>query len=721
MRTPSYTGGWKSIYYSLHVVKEVGLGEFTRSITSKNTCKTCAYGMGGQKGGMVNEDGDTIEICKKSMQAMLTDIQKGIPSEFWGQNSLAELRKLRPRELERLGRLQDPIFKGKNDNAYKVISWQEAFDKIIHKFKATDPNRSFFYASGRSGNEAAFLLHLYARVYGTNNVNNCSYYCHQASGVGMGSVIGTGTATIELSDLKKADLVFVIGANPASNHPRFLTELLHLRRRGGNVIVINPAKEQGMVRFSIPSDVRSLLSTGTAIASEYLQPRIGGDMAVIYGIAKYVLEQGAEDKAFVKNNCENFDIFKTKVNDLSWEEIVSNSQISKAEIIKAAELYIQGKNVVFTWAMGITHHQHGVENVEAIVNLAMLRGMLGRENAGLLPLRGHSNVQGIGTVGVTPVLKGKIFENIEEKLGIKLPTTVGWDTMKCMEEADKGNVDVAFILGGNLYASNPNLNFAKKALDNIPFKVFLNTTLNEGHIQGIEGESLILPVLTRDEEAQRTTQESMFNFVRWSDGGIERIKNAKSEVEIIATIAKDVVPKTKLDFAAYLDHKNIRNAIAVTIPGFEKLSNDNEEFHISGRIKHNAIFDTPSGKAIFKFNGLPKAPENKDSFTLMSVRSEGQFNSIVYEEDDAWRGTTHRNVILMNPEDIAAKGLKDGDSINVKSKAGEIKNFEAFAFNISRGSVLGYYPETNFLVGSEVDPRSRTPAFKATEVWIEKV
>lgn len=718
-----YLGGWKSIFYSFHIAKEVGLGEFTKSIRSKNTCKTCAYGMGGQKGGMVNEADDHLEICKKSMQAQLTDIQPGISADFWSKNSITDLKKLKARDLERLGRLADPLYKPSGAEHYKVISWEQVFQKIAHHFNATSPNKTFFYSSGRSSNEAAFLLHFFARVYGTNNVNNCSYYCHQASGVGMSKTLGTGTATIELSDLKQADLVFVIGANPASNHPRFLTELLHCRRRGGEVIAINPAKEPGLVNFVIPSDWRSMLSTGSEIASMYLQPTIGGDQALLYGIAKYLIEHKLTDRPFLANFTENASDFEDFIRAISWEELTEKSGIPYSMMEQVALKYAKAKNVVFSWAMGITHHTHGVQNVEAIVSLALLRGMIGRRHAGLLPLRGHSNVQGVGTVGVKPDLSQDFFDKLKSKYGLNLPSEKGWDTMKCMQEAAKGNVDFAFILGGNLYASNPNLNFAEKALDQIPLKVFVNTTLNQGHLYGVAQEVLLLPTFARDEEPQKTTQESMFNFVRLSDGGDLRLKNAKSEVEIICEIATRVIDKQTWDFEKYRNYDQIREAIASLIPSMdqiEKIGQTKEEFQIPGRTYHEPKFNTESKKARFALNPLPELEIKKEHFRLMSVRSEGQFNSIIYDEDDAWRGTKHRNVILMNKEDMRKNELKTGQKVNITSRFGQMKGIEVQPFEIKEGCVMGYYPETNVLVSSELDPRSFTPSFKNTEVWIDK-
>lgn len=493
-------GGFKSILYSLKATYSVGFWKMYRAMISKNTCKTCALGMGGQKGGMVNEMGIFPEVCKKSIQAQITDIQAPIPEKLFKENSIKDFRKKPARLLERCGRLNTPIYKAEGDSHYYPISWEQAIEKIVNRFKTTDPERSFFYSSGRSSNESAFLLSLFARNYGTNNIHSCSYYCHQASGVGIGSTIGTGTATILLEDLEKADLIFVIGANPPSNHPRFVRQLLECRRRGGDVVVINPIKEKGLVKFAIPSDFRSLFSRGSSIASEYIQVQIGGDIALLKGIAKAVIETGKHNLQFMEEHTNGEEEYLADIQDTSWETIVSNSGISKERIQKIAEIYGNSKNVIFSWAMGITHHQHGSENVESIVNLALLRGMVGKRFAGLLPLRGHSNIQGVGSVGATPVLNEKIFRSIEKNFGIKLPTTLGMDTMSCMKASYNGKIDLAFLLGGNLYQANPDTQFTEKALNTIPFKVFLNTTLNHGHFYGVEKEVLILPVVARDEE-----------------------------------------------------------------------------------------------------------------------------------------------------------------------------------------------------------------------------
>jgi len=713
-------GGLKAIRYSLNASNKVGLSKMYRALLSRNTCKSCAYGMGGQKGAMTDEIGNKAEVCKKSFQSQLTDIQSAIPPKLFQEKSIADFKNTPARLLEQLGRLNNPIFKADGDSHYATISWEKAIEKIANKLKQSPPERSFFYSSGRSSNEAAFLLQLFARLYGSNNINNSAYYCHQASGVGISSALGTGTATLVLEDLKKTDLIFVIGANPASNHPRFMTQLMNCRKRGGQVIVINPAKEKGLVKFAIPSNLKSMAASGSMIASEYLQVLIGGDIALLKGIAKAVIEKGKHDVQFLENHTNGKDEYITDIQETNWDDIVLNSGIPKNKIEQIAEIYGNSMNVVFAWTLGITQHEHGVENVESIVNLALLRGMIGKPHAGLLPLRGHSNVQGIGSVGVTPSLKEKVFKKIEEVLNVKLPTTPGMDTMSSMKASHKGEIDVAFLLGGNLFSSNPHTKFAEKALNTIPFKLFLNTTLNHGHFNGVDKEVLILPVMARDEEEQRTTQESMFNFVRMSEGGIYRLDNVRSETDIISDIAQKVLPDSSIDFEGFKQHKNLRKLIGQTIPGFEKISNideTKEEFQISNRTFHKPYFATPNQKANFNVCAIPSLIAKDGEFRMMTVRSEGQFNSIIYEEEDIYRGQSSRNVVLMNEDDIKSKGLKENDLVDLESSVGKMENIVVRKFDLPSGNIMTYYPEANILVPTTTDPRCKTPAYKL--VWVK--
>ncbi len=736
-------GGWRAIWYSLAKSRQMGgLWGLWKAMRSKNACKTCALGMGGQKGGMVNEAGSFPEVCKKSLQAMAADMQGAIKPPFWSTYSTAQLQAFSPRELESCGRLVQPVVLEGGSQYYRPIDWDDAIGRIVARLRSIEPQQTFWYFSGRSSNEAGFLLQLFARLYGTNNVNNCSYYCHQASGVGLTSSLGTGTATLTLEDVEHADLVFLIGGNPASNHPRLMTTLKNVRRRRGEVIVINPVVETGLVNFRVPSDPWSLLF-GTKIASLYVQPHIGGDLALLTGISKRIDEMGAQDEAFLRDHCQHSGSWLAHLRAKAWAEIHSKSGVGQAQIDQIAERYAAAKKVVFSWTMGITHHAHGVANVQAIANLALQRGMVGRPHCGLLPIRGHSNVQGIGTMGVTPQLKQAVFEALEREFAVKLPTTPGLDTLGCIEEAHAGRLKFGFCLGGNLYGSNPDANFAAEALAQLDTLVYLNTTLNTGHAHGLARETIILPVLARDEEPQPTTQESMFNYVRLSDGGPRRHAGPRSEVEIVAEIAQGVfddavgnalrgVPRgsagaspsrptgSPIDWTSMQHTGRIREAISKVIPGFEQLATidrTKEEFQIPGRTFHEPRFATTDGRAMLHVHELPELAGGEQSLRLMTVRSEGQFNTVVYEDEDLYRGQERRDVILLHPDDMQRLGLHDDQRVTVESTTGRLTNILARSFpEIRAGNALMYYPEANVLVPRHADPHSRTPAFKSIVV-----
>jgi len=680
--------------------------------------------MGGQRGGMVNESGRRLEVCKKSIQAMTADMAGRIPEGFFETNSIDRMRTMGPRELEAAGRITTPLYKGAGDTHYREIGWDGAIERVAGKLRGTPPDRSFFYFSGRSSNEAGFLLQLFARLYGTNNVNNCSYYCHQASGVGLTSVVGSGTATVVLEDLARCDLLFVIGANPSCNHPRLMKTIVEHRRRGGKVVVINPLRELGLVRFKVPSDVRSMLF-GSKIADLYVQPHIGGDIALLTGVARVVLERGAVDEEFIENHAEGWDECRRHIESLDWAYIESRSGVDREVIEKIAEMYIASRSTIFSWAMGLTHHEHGVENVQALANLAMTRGMLGRRGCGLLPLRGHSNVQGIGSMGVTPALKEAVFDKIEADYGFAMPETPGLDTLECMHRAHDGAIGFALCLGGNLYGSNPDSAFAARSLNAIDTVVYMSTTLNTGHAWGTGRETIILPVLARDEEPQATTQESMFNFVRLSDGGAARYEGPRAEVDIIATVAGSVLGNdSPVDWEDMRAHHSIRCAIGRIIPGYEAIGDvdeSREEFQIGGRTFHDPRFATPTGRARFHAVEIPpQRGTGERELRLMTVRSEGQFNTVVYENEDVYRGQDRRDVIMMNDSDIARLGLCVDQPVDVSSETGSLPGAIVRSIEIPPGNAVMYFPEANVLIPRIADSRSKTPAFKNVVITVSQ-
>ncbi len=409
---------------------------------------------------------------------------------------------------------------------------------------------------------------------------------------------------------------------------------------------------------------------------------------------------------------------------VSWDEIVRKSGVAHAEIIELAKLYAASKATIFAWTMGITHHVHGVENVQAIVNLALTRGMVGRAGAGMMPIRGHSNVQGIGSVGVTPKLKDAIFEGLQKSFGVRLPTTPGLDTMACMEKAMSGELKAGFCLGGNLYGSNPDSTYAKQSLGNLKFLATLSTTLNTGHPNAIADETLILPVLARDEEPQPTTQESMFNFVRLSDGGPARLPGPRSEIHVIAEIGKRIVGNEQgVDWKAMEQTNTIRQWIAKVVPGYDPIQDidkTKKEFQIEGRTFHEPKFGTADGLARLHRYDIPELVGNgANQLRLMTIRSEGQFNTVVYEEEDLYRGQERRDLVLMHPDDIRRLGLRPDQPVQVRSAVGEISGYLARSFDaIKPGNAMMYYPESNVLVPRTLDPQSKTPAFKAVVVTV---
>ena len=717
-------GGFRAILYTLKKGREVGgVWKLYRALRSRNACKTCALGMGGQRGGMVNESGAFPEVCKKSLQAMAADLQPGILPTFWSERTVSELAQWSPRELENSGRLVQPVIYRRGATHFETISWEESLAKIASKLRSVKPDETFWYFSGRSSNEAGFLMQLLARVYGTNNVNNCSYYCHQASGVGLQSAIGSGTATVVLEDVERSDLVFLIGGNPASNHPRLMTSLMKMRRSGGKVVVINPVRETGLVNFRIPSDPLSLLF-GTKIASHYVQPDIGGDLALLWGIAKELDENGGIDDEYLTRHCNDSDAWIEAVRRLPWNEIVEKSGVSRASIAEITDVYRNSERTIFAWTMGITHHVHGVENVQAIANLAFARGMVGRPGCGLMPIRGHSNVQGIGSVGVTPKLKDAVFEALQNKYALKLPKTPGLDTLACMEAAHTEKLKVGLSLGGNLFGSNPDSRFAAEALSRLELNVMLSTTLNTGHLNGLSRETIILPVLARDEEPEPTTQESMFNYVRLSDGGPRRVAGPRSEVRVIADLGRRVVgDEGAVQWDALERTQTIRQWISEVVPGFSKLSRiaeTKEEFQIDGRTFHEPVFGTADGKGQLHVHKLPELNgQGANELRLMTVRSEGQFNTVVYEEEDLYRNQSRRDVILMHTDDLARLGLQSDQRVCIKSSVGVMNDCLAQAFDsIKAGNALMYYPESNVLVPRTVDSKSKTPAFKGIVIEV---
>ena len=715
-------GGFAAMKYVLAKGRSVGTVALYKRLRSNNACKTCALGMGGQQGGMVNEAGHFPEVCKKSVQAQAADMGKTITEADLRTLSVVELGRLSSAQAEAMGRLTFPIVCAPGDTHFRRASWEKAMRLAADAFASTQADRTFWYASGRSSNEAAFLMQVVARAYGTNNVNNCSYYCHQASGVALTSIYGSGTASVSLDDLGTTELALVIGANPASNHPRLITQLINLQRRGGKVIVVNPLSELGLKKFRLPSQAKSLV-IGSQVSDLYIQPHIGGDIALMVALLKGIIESGAANESYIARHTESWESVRDAAVAASWDELVEHSGVARADIDACVAMLAKAKSAVFMWAMGLTHHAHGVDNVRALANVAMARGFLGSPGSGLMPIRGHSNVQGIGSVGVSPQLKESFAKNLRERYGIVASPAPGMDTYACMNAAHDGRIDAALMLGGNLWGSNPDSRWSTAALARIGTSVSLTTKLNQGHFNGRARTTIVLPVLARDEEPESTTQESMFNFVRLSDGGTPAVDGEmRSEVAILSDLAQRILPRDRFDWSMITSHDSLRRAIADTVPGYGavgEIGTTKKEFEIPNRVFHEGVFPTASGRAQFRHVEIPHVKRPVDGFMLMTIRSEGQFNSVVYDEEDLYRGTTRRDVVMMSPIDVARLGLREGDAVTVRSATGSLDVVVA-EVDIRAGNTAMYYPEANVLVDRTLDPESLTPAFKSVAIKVER-
>ena len=719
MPRPRAGGGWPAILYTLSKAVEAGPWRLWKKMRSKNACKTCALGMGGQRGGMVNEAGHFPEVCKKSLQAQVADMVGAIEAEFFDKNDLDSLLRLTPKQAEDAGRIVFPLALSQGSRRFGPVTQDAALASIAAALKNTDPDRVAFYASGRSSNEAAFLLQSFARVYGTNHVMNCSYYCHQASGVGLKMVLGVGTATVELDDLARCDLVVLLGANPASNHPRLMTQLSDLRARGGKVIVVNPIRERGLEKFHVPSRPLSLLF-GSDIASLYIQPHAGGDAAFMVGLLKVLVEENLVKRDFLAAHTENWQQILADAADAQWHTLVAAAGVSQEEMELTARTIAASQACIFAWAMGLTHHSGGVNNILALCNLALASGHIGKPGAGLLPIRGHSNVQGIGSVGVSPLLQPAVSQVLERIYGKPMPTNVGLDTYAMIERCDQGQIDVLFALGGNLWGANPDSQLAERAMQKVGMTVYLSTKLNPGHFHGRGRNTIILPVLARDEEPQATTQESMFNFVRLSEGGAPNVKGQMaSEAQLICELANRVLGKDGIDWMRLTSMSEVRKLISEAVPGWEAIKDidvSGREFTVAGRVFHTADFAMPGGRA--QMHRTPFSVQ-EDGLRLITLRSEGQFNTVVYEEYDLYRGIPHRFCILVSQADAGKLALREGQRVTVRGQAGSLPNIEVVIGAIRPGVVAMYYPEANCLIRANVDELSRTPAFKSAPVWID--
>lgn len=727
-------------YWAEHTLSPHGL-RLWKTLFHKSACLSCAWGAGGQKGGFVNEEGESLQRCAKSVEAIASELQPAIAPHFFTQYSIDELQQLTSEQANNLGRLSFPVILRAGSSHYERISWNEVYEIAEAAMRKT-AERVASYSSGRSSNEAAYLLQLMMRALGSNNLADCSDLCHAASTVGLKQMFGSGTSMVSLEGLQKADCVVLIGSNAPANHPRLMNELIKLRERGGKVVIINPTVEVGLVKFASPAHPIQSLLGGSSISSLYLQPIPGSDVALFIGIQKALIEQKCIQTEYLNAHTEGWQAVMEHARATSWESITQTCGISKEEIIAAALIVSTSSHVVFAWAMGVTQQENGVDNIFSIANTALLTGNAGKEGAGTMPIRGHSNVQGFGSMGVTIRLKKEIQEALEKLLGHSLSRVPGYDTRAMIEAAEAGHVDTLLCLGGNLYAANPDLTQAKRALSHIETVLYLATKPNLGHFHGLARKNtLILPVFARFENPHRTTTESGNNFVRLNDPGESHLQGPDadliSEVGFLTELAHRLLGETPVHWHKLQETQYVRQLIGQTIPGFEKmatLDETKEEFTIANRIFREPQFPTASGKAQMFVTPLPRLtlPELKDFdipqevsasghglvLTLTTGRSYAQHNTVVYRAGDKYRGMPHRNCILMNPKDVDQADLQEHQRVTVQGDAGKLKDVEIIYGTIRPGAALMFYPEVNVLFKAKIDPRSGTPAYKRVPVVV---
>jgi molybdopterin-dependent oxidoreductase alpha subunit len=690
-----------------------------------------------------DERATMAEYCENGIKAMAEEVQnKTIGLPFFQQYSIDELAAKSDFEIGKSGRLSEPLYLPPNGSHYEAISWESAFDKIAEHLRGLDnPDEAIFYTSGRTTNEAAFLYQLFVREFGTNNLPDCSNMCHEASGTALSETVGIGKGSVTLDDLYKADLVMVIGQNPGTNHPRMLSALEKCKENNGKIMTINPLPEAGLTTFINPQRPMKMLGGGTQLTDLFLPVKINGDVALLKAIMLKMLEKeesegGVFDKAFIHEKTAGYDTFIADLKKYNFEDCVKASGLSQRQVEEAAEMIMQNERIIICWAMGLTQHENGVDNIREVVNLLLLKGSIGKPGAGTCPVRGHSNVQGDRTMGIWEAPPEKLLHSIEKAFGFTPPTSHGYsviDAIKAMYEK-KGRV--FFGLGGNFLSAAPDTNYTAAGLQNCDLTVHVSTKLNRSHL--VTGkEAIILPVLGRAEKdvqqsgEQIQSVENSMGVVHATKGILDPCSDKlRSEVSVVANIAaKTLEGKTKVDWLKYIDdYSHIRTDIEKVIGGFEdynkRLENKSGFYLPNGPREGN--FTNKIGKALFTVNKMPEKKLLQGELMMMTIRSHDQFNTTIYGMDDRYRGIyNERRVVLMNAADMETQGIREKEVVNLKSVfkdvTREANNFIALSYPIPVGCCATYYPETNVLVPiDQFAHTAKTPASKSVVITLEK-
>ncbi|UTH72977.1 FdhF/YdeP family oxidoreductase [Chromobacterium sp. IIBBL 290-4] len=700
------------------------------------------------------EHTSTFEFCENGVKAVAAEAtSKRVGADFFARHSVTELLEQSDYELEQHGRLTEPLVYDRASDRYLPIAWDDAFALIARHLNALpDPDQASFYVSGRTSNETAFLFQLFVRLYGTNNFPDCSNLCHESSSRALPQTVGVGKATVILEDFEHADTILVFGQNPATNHPRMLNELRAAAKRGATIVSINPLKEKGLDRFASPQHPLDLVNGGAQISSLFIRPTLGGDFALIKGVAKRVLELDDAavsagtarvlDVDFLAEHCDGFEAFTADLRAESWPGLVSASGVPFQDIDALAQVYAKGKAVICTWGMGLTQHRDSVAAIQMLSNLMMMRGQIGRRGAGLCPVRGHSNVQGDRTMGIEDKPTPAFLDRLAKVYDFEPPRRHGLDAVETIHAMLDGRVKVFVGLGGNFAMATPDTPRTFEALRNCELTVQISTKLNRSHL--IHGkDALILPTLGRTEidqqktGAQGVTVEDSMCMVHLSYGiNPPASKLLRSETAITAGMAHATLGSGKVAWLDYADdYAKIRDEIAQAIAGFDDFNARVAKpggFHLTPASRERRWL-TASGKAQFIVNALQqdtpisraRALHGDKLMVLMTARSHDQYNTTIYALDDRYRGVYgQRRVLLIHRDDIAKLGFADGDKVDIftvwhDGVERRADGFRLVEYDIPRGCLGAYFPETNPLIPLDsVADVSNTPTSKSVPVLL---
>ena len=740
----AWAAGVPGVLHSLQpAVTGMGAVRGMRALLSMNQkdgfdCMSCAWPDPGKR--------KAFEFCENGAKAVTWEATPiTIPPSFWAEHSLTDLREKSEYWLGMQGRLVEPVYKPADSDHYRPISWPEAFQVIAAKLNGLDsPHEAAFYTSGRASNEAAFAYQLFVRAYGTNNLPDCSNMCHESTGWAMGQTVGIGKSTVSYDDFAKADLIIIMGQNPGTNHPRMLTALEEAKDAGAQIVAVNPLPEAGLRRYKNPQRVRGIIGHGTDIADQFLQIRIGGDMALMQAVSKRVLDAEAAapgtvlDQAFLDEHCHGLPELRQHLSELDERTVLAATGLRTAQIDELAQRYIDADRVIITWAMGLTQQKKSVEAIKEIINLLLLRGNIGKPGAGASPIRGHSNVQGDRTLGIWEQMPPAFLAALQAEFGFDPPREHGVDSVDGVRAMRDGTIKVWLGLGGNFVAAMSDTGIAEAAMTRTEMSVQISTKLNRSH--AVTGdEALILPTLGRTEIDQQASGEQFVSVedtvcaVHPSWGKLKPVSpNLLSEVAIIARLASAVLKdKVAVDWASFeADYDRIRDHIANVVGGCE---NYNERIRQEGGFvlpngpRDSRTFNTPTGKAMLTTNTLEHLEVPPGRLVLQTLRSHDQFNTTIYGLDDRYRGIKKgRQVIFINKKDLIALGFADGDLVDVHSEFSDnvdrvLRGYRLVGYPTPRGCAAAYYPEANVLVPLDsVADGSNTPVSKAVIIRLER-